>query len=439
MWIKRLSSPRMLELPWRNPSFGLYSAGSAISLIGMWMQRIAVGWLAWQLTGSGFWLGVVAFADFFPTVLIGPIAGTAADRWDRLTIVKICQAISLLQATTLCWLTATGQMTIEVLVALTSAQGTVVAFYQPARLALVPSLVPQADLATAVALNSVVFNLARFIGPACAGAVIVWSGIWAAFAANAVSYVPFLAALFYIRVNSDHVPAKARNMLTELREGIGYTVSHPAIAALLVLLIATGVGGRPLSELLPGIAADLFHAGAGGLSLLASSMGGGAILGGLWLGERAHAADLTRMAAASSILAALATVVAIATDTLWLAMPAVAVIGFATSIAGIAIQTSIQLATSGPLRGRVMGLYGLIFRGAPAIGALSAGAASAVFGLRIPIIFGALLMAAVSARIYFGRERIAATLERDVEAESGWSKENGSSERSEESQLNGES
>src|SRR5262249_24950207 len=141
MWIKRLSSSRLLELPWRNPSFGLYSAGSAVSLIGMWMQRISVGWLTWQLTGSGFWLGVVAFADFFPVVLIGPIAGTAADRWDRLTIVKICQAISLLQATTLCWLTASGHMTIEVLVALTSVQGTVVAFYQPARLALVPSLV----------------------------------------------------------------------------------------------------------------------------------------------------------------------------------------------------------------------------------------------------------------------------------------------------------
>ena len=417
MWIKRFSSPRMLELPWRNPSFGLYSAGSAVSLIGMWMQRIAVGWLAWELTGSGFWLGVVAFADFFPVVLIGPIAGTAADRWDRLSIVKTCQTISLLQAVILCWLTAIGHMTIELLVTLTAVQGVVVALYQPARLALVPSLVPQSDLATAVSINSVVFNLARFIGPACAGTVIVWSGVWAAFAANAVSYVPFLTALFYIRVNPDHVPTKSRSMLTELREGIGYTISHPAIAALLVLLIATGIGGRPLSELLPGIAADLFHSGAGGLSLLASSMGGGAILGGLWLGERAHAADLTRMAATSSILAALATVVAIATDTLWVAMPAVAVIGFATSIAGIAIQSSIQLATSGALRGRVMGLYGLIFRGAPAIGALGAGAASAVFGLRIPIVLGALLMAAVSARVYFSRERIATTLERDVKAE----------------------
>src|SRR5215467_12263693 len=177
MWIKRLSSPRMLELPWRNPSFGLYSAGSAVSLIGMWMQRIAVGWLTWQLTGSGFWLGIIAFADFFPVVVVGPIAGAAADRWDRLTVIKISQTISLLQATLLFWLTATGSITLELLVALTAFQGVVVAFNQPARLALVPSLVPQTDLATAVAINSVIFNLARFIGPMLAGIAIVWWGI----------------------------------------------------------------------------------------------------------------------------------------------------------------------------------------------------------------------------------------------------------------------
>src|SRR5262249_31310965 len=158
MSIARLSSLRIIDLPLRNPNFGLYAGGSTVSLIGMWMQRIAVGWLTWQLTGSGFWLGIVAFAEFFPVVVVGPIAGAAADRWDRLTVVKISQTISLLQATLLFWLTATGYITIELLVALTAFQGVVVAFNQPARLALVPSLVPQTDLAAAVAINSVVFN-----------------------------------------------------------------------------------------------------------------------------------------------------------------------------------------------------------------------------------------------------------------------------------------
>ena len=411
MSLTDLLSSRLVALPLRNRNFGLYAAGSAVSLVGMWMQRIAIGWLTWQLTGSGLWLGIVAFADFFPVVLIGPIAGAAADRWDRLRVVKTSQTISLVQATVLFLLTASGHMTIGLLVALTAFQGMVVAFNQPARLALVPSLIPPSDLATAVAINSVVFNLARFIGPACAGPAIVWSGVSAAFAANAVSYLAFLLALARIRIPAAvAAPHQRRSLMADLTEGIGYTASHPGIAALLVLLIAIGVGGRPLSELLPGIVAEVFGSGAGGLSILASSMGAGAILGGLWLGHRAHSSDLTQVAVGGSLGGALATVVAIATAKLWLAVPAVAVVGFAMSSAGIAIQSAIQLATDGAMRGRVMGLYGLIFRGAPAIGALGAGLVSAYFGLRPPVLFGALIVIAACLWVYLGRERIAAAL-----------------------------
>jgi predicted MFS family arabinose efflux permease len=177
-----------------------------------------------------------------------------------------------------------------------------------------------------------------------------------------------------------------------------------------VLLIALGVGGRPLSELLPGFAADVFRSGAGGLSILASSMGGGAIVGGLWLGHRAHSSDLTWVALGSSLVGALAAIMAIATEQLWFAVPAVAIVGFCTSAAGIAIQTLIQLAADRSMRGRVMGLYGLIFRGAPAIGALAAGIASAHFGLRWPVFFGALLVVAVCLWTYRSRERIAVAL-----------------------------
>src|SRR5690348_11632991 len=111
-----MNSPPVALAP-RNANFGIYPAGSAGALIGMWMQRIAIGWLTWQLTGSGFWLGVVAFADFFPVILVGPIAGAAADRWDRLRVVKISQAIGLVQAAVLCWLTLAGAINIWLLVA----------------------------------------------------------------------------------------------------------------------------------------------------------------------------------------------------------------------------------------------------------------------------------------------------------------------------------
>ncbi len=406
-----LRSSPLIALPLRNANFGIYSAGSAVSLIGMWMQRVAIGWLTWQLTGSGLWLGIVAFADFFPVLIIGPIAGAAADRWDRLRVVKTSQTISLVQATVLFALTASGHMTIGLLVALTAIQGVVVAFNQPARLALVPSLVPQADLGAAVAINSVVFNLARFIGPMCAGLAIVWSGVAAAFAANALSYVVFLLALARIRIaRTVSGSGKRRSFLADLREGLHYTATHRGIAALLVLLIALGVGGRPLNELLPGFAADVFHSGAGGLSILASAIGGGAILGGVWLGHRADSSSLTLVALGGSIVGAMASILTIATESMWVAVPAIAVFGFCMSSAGIAIQTLIQLAADRSMRGRVMGLYGLIFRGAPAIGALAAGGASTLYGLRWPVFFGALLVLAVCLWTYRSRDRIAAAL-----------------------------
>jgi MFS family permease len=404
-----------LALPFRNANYGTYAAGNAVSLIGTWMQRISVGWLTWQLTHSGLWLGIMSFADFCPVMLVGPIAGAAADRWDRLRVVKTSQVVSLVQASVLFGLTALDRMNIWLLVILTAFQGMVVAFNQPARLALVPSLVSEADLASAVAINSVIFNLARFLGPMLAGLAIVWSGISAAFAANALSYIVFLVALTRVSIaRADMAPRKQRSLVADLREGIGYTATHPAIAALLVLLIAIGIGGRPLNDLLPGFAAAVFRSGAGGLSLLASATGAGAILGGLWLGHRADSSILTRVAIGASVGGAIAAAGVAATERLWLAIPAIMVFGFCVSSAGIAIQTLVQLSSDRTMRGRVMGLYGLIFRGAPAIGGLTAGAASTYFGLRWPILLGALLVLAACAWTWRIRAQIEAALPREM-------------------------
>src|SRR5262245_60206621 len=163
MSIADLLRTPLIELPLRNRNFGIYSLGSAVSLTGTWMERIAIGWLTWQLTESGFWLGVVAFADFFPVILIAPFAGAVADRRDRLNVVKFSQFVLLVQALVLFVATASGHVTVGLIVALTTIHGILVAFNQPARLALVPSLVPRPDLGSAVAINSVIFNLARFI------------------------------------------------------------------------------------------------------------------------------------------------------------------------------------------------------------------------------------------------------------------------------------
>jgi predicted MFS family arabinose efflux permease len=400
-----------LSLPFKNATYGIYAGGNAISLIGTWMQRISVSWLTWEMTHSGLWLGIVAFADFFPGLVVGPLAGAFADRSNQLNVVKSSQVVSLLQATVLFALTAAHHLNIWGLVALTAFQGAVVAFNQPARLALVPSLVAECDLAAAVAINSVIFNLARFVGPMIAGIIIVWSGVAASFAANAVSYVVFLLALWWVRIDDTAVKSpERRNFAADFKDGIRYTATHPAVRSLLLLLTAIGIGGRPLNELLPGFTAQIFHLGAGGFSVLASATGAGAVLGGLWLGHRSKSADLAIVAVLATLGGAAAAICISTTSSLWIAVPCVGAFGFCLSSAGIAIQTIIQLSSERSMRGRVMGIYGLIFRGAPSIGALAAGSASVHFGLRWPVIVGASIVIAAAAWTYSRHAEISAAL-----------------------------
>jgi predicted MFS family arabinose efflux permease len=400
-----------LALPFKNTTYGIYAAGNAVSLVGTWMQRISVSWLTWEMTHSGLWLGIMAFADFFPGLVVGPLAGAFADRTDQLTIVKFSQVVSLLQAMVLFALIAAHHLNIWGLVALTAFQGAVVAFNQPARLALVPSLVAESDLGSALAINSVIFNVARFIGPMVAGLVIVWSGVAASFAANAASYVVFLLALWWVRIDDTAAKAsKRRKFSTDFKEGIRYTATHPVIGSLLLLLTAIGIGGRPLNQLLPGFAAQIFHLGAGAFSILASAAGAGAILGGVWLGHRSQSAQLPAVAIVTTIVGAMAAIGFSATSDLWFAVPCVTIFGFCLSSAGIAIQTIIQLSSERSMRGRVMGVYGLIFRGAPAIGALAAGSASVHFGFRWPIIIGALVVIAAAAWTFSRHAKISAAL-----------------------------
>ena len=398
----------------KNPSFGIYTAGSAVSLVGSWMQRVVTGWLTWELTGSGAWLGLVVFADLFPTVIVGPFAGAYADRSDRLRVTKISQSLAMLQAAILFILTATGLINICLLLLLTLFLGVVAAFNQPARLALIPALVPRSDLTAAVAVNSVVFNLARFIGPAAAGLFIATVGVSAAYAVNTLTFVAFLVALSKVKLLEPDSFAQAPGKLwSDLVAGIRYAGSHVGIATVLTLMIAANVGARPLIELLPGFAAAVFHSGATGLAVLTSSVGAGAIIAGFWIAGISDAQRLGRVFLASTLLSALVAVLFAATDSLWLAVPLLAVNGFAMSGMGISAQTLVQIAVDGGMRGRVLSLHGLIFRGGPALGALVMGAASDYVGLRPPIVVGAVLVIAVWLWAGLRRDRMIESLARN--------------------------
>jgi MFS family permease len=395
----------------RHPNFGIYAAGNVVSLIGIWMQRIATGWLTWQLTQSGAWLGLVAFADLFPTVLLGPLAGTLADRWDRLRVTRSTMALVALIALALFALTATGTITAPRLLALAALLGVVAAFNQPARLALTPALVPESDLTSAVAIISVAFNLARFLGPAAAGLIIATAGIPAAYLAAACTFAIFLVALSRIRIAPTAAPQAGRQgLFSEAAAGLRYTTSHAGIAAVLGLMLASNIGARPLIELLPGFTADVFKAGASGLAVLTSSAGLGAIIAGIWLSSRGDGSDLVHILTVSTLIVALSAALFVATDRLWAGAAVLVMTGFGMASAGIAAQTLIQISVEGSMRGRVLGIYALLFRGGPAFGALIMGGVSEYVGLRLPVLVGAIGVFLVFLWAWLRRRQIAASL-----------------------------
>jgi len=397
-----------------NRNYRVYAIGNFVSLCGTWLQRIAVGWVAWQLTHSGAWLGLVAFADLFPTVVLSPFAGTLADRRDRLSLIKTAQCAAMAQASLLAAMTFAGAITIGWLLALALVMGAINAINQPARLALIPSLVERPDLPAAVAINSTIFNGARFLGPALAGAVIADGGVALAFALNAVSYLAFLTALHRVRLVGREPPAAAeRGFLGASLEVYAYVARHPGIGPMIVLLAATSIGSRAFIELLPGFADAVFGRGAQALAWLTATTGLGAMAGGVLMASRGARAGLTRVVIANVLLMSLALIGFTATTSFWIALGCVFVVGFSLVINGIGGQTLVQIAVDGPLRGRVMSVYGMIFRGGPALGALIMGALSSHFGLRLPVACGALVCAGFWLWARVRCDRIAAALEAD--------------------------
>jgi predicted MFS family arabinose efflux permease len=403
--------PIAATLSHRN--YRVYMAGNAVSLVGLWTQRVATGWLAWDLTESATWLGVVAVADLCPSILIGPFAGVLADRVNRLHVIRSAQTVSMLQAAVLAVLAAGGWIGIEALVLLVLLNGIVVGVNQPSRLALVSSLVPRANLSTAVAINSITFNVARFVGPAVAGVLIVSVGVGAAFAVNAASFLAFLLALSRVRLDDSEGMRAAgprSGVLADIVQGVRYVRAHAAVGPLLLLATVNGVGLRCVVELLPGFAAEVFARGAGGLAVLASAVGVGAVGGGFWLARRSAAPGLARVAVAGSLGTSAAVLAFAASPWFWPAAAAAVAAGTFMSTGGIATQTCVQMAAEPALRGRTLALYGIIMRAAPALGALILGAVSDLLGLRGPLAVSALLCLAVAWAVWRRRERLEAAL-----------------------------
>ena len=381
-----------LRRAFANRDFARFTAGNAISLVGMWGLRIAVGWLAWELTASAFWVGLVAFADLFPTIVVTPFAGAIADRRSRIRIVRVTQAISVVLVATLALLTALDLVTIELLALIVLANGVTMGFKQPSRMALTRALVRVDDLPTAIAINAIVFNLARFVGPSLAGVVIVGVGVEAVFVIDALTSLWFLALIRGIHLEPPTPPARRRGgLLSDIAHGVRYAAGHPGIGPIMLLLVITGVAMRGYIELLPVYSAEVLSRGADGLAMLSAGIGMGAILAALYLAQRESAVGLTRLAVTGHVAAGASLLLLALAPNLATSLAAVVMSGFAIATSGVASQTLTQRVVDEAVLGRVMSLYGIIFRAGPATGALLMGAVADLAGLRPPFVAGAVV------------------------------------------------
>ena len=390
-------------------NFRVFTAGNAVSLLGTWVQRMAVGYLTWELTKSGVWLGAVGMAEFIPVIVLAPITGVIADRFDRRKIAIFGQFFALLQAIALAVLTLTGHITPILIFLLQLFAGVVQPLIQTARLVLVPMIVPKDRVGNAVAITSLVFNTARILGPALGGVIITSVGVGWSFVLNAVSYAGVITALLSL-----HLPAHGTairrgaawaGMFNDMAAGWRYTLKHPLLGWFIPTVGIASTLTWPIGDLMAGIADEIFNRGAGGLATLTAAQGIGAIFGGLLLAQRPTADGLSRLVIGAMVMSGICISVFSLMDagTYFIGVVVLAVSAFFGVMVGVGSQSLTQTVVDDAMRGRSLSVWYTITRAGPAIGALVVGALANTFGFEGPLFAAGAITAAAAALTLFIR------------------------------------
>jgi MFS family permease len=386
----------------RARNFRLYFTGQGISLIGTWMQRVAMAWLVYRLTGSALVLGLVGFAGRIPTLALAPFAGVAADRWDRRRILYTTQGLSMLQAVVLAVLVLTGAVQVWHVLALATFLGVLDSFDIPARQSFFTQLIDDPeDLGNAIALNSSVFNMARLVGPSIAGVLIAAVGEGWVFALNGATYFSMLLALVLMRVRPVEGREVGLGVLGNLREGFRFAWGFPAIRSVLLLITITSFFAVPFAILMPLFATEVLGGGPGTLGILMTAQGVGALAGALFLAARTTTRGLGPIIALAASVFGGGLLLFGASHWIWLSLPVLAVAGFGLMVQSAASNTFLQSVVGEAMRGRIMSLYTMAFVGTLPLGSLYAGWMAEHLGAQVTVMIGgaiALTAAAVFRR-----------------------------------------
>jgi len=378
-----------LRSAFANRNYAIYMCGNSISLIGFWMQRLAVSWLAWIISESEFWVGAVAFVEIAPLIFITPLFGVWADRFDRKTMAVIAQLMMMFQALLLFFLAWFDMLTIGLLFTLALAEGVIQAAYQPIRLSIIPNLVKKADLVAAAAFTAVAFNVARFAGPAVAGVVIELFSPAMAILFNGLSYMLIVIAWFFIKL-----PPRAGNLekgtfASDITDGFRYVVNKRGLFYMFVLLTVVSFFIRPVAFMLSAFVGAVYEAGPLTLALFTSAMGVGAVLAGLKISMDGQTRGLVNEILVMTLVAIISLTGFAVITVEWIAAVLMLVFGYAVTIGSVAGQTLVQNSIDDDMRGRVLSLWAAFTRGAPAVGVLIIGWFSNLYGLMWPNVIAA--------------------------------------------------
>jgi MFS family permease len=375
----------------RSRNYRLFVAGQSVSLVGTWMQQVAMSWLVYRLTGSAFLLGVIGFTSQIPTFLLAPVAGVLADRWNRRRLLIITQTLAMLQAALLAAAVLSGMVQVWHIVVLSLLLGVVNAFDIPIRQSFVVEMVTnREDLGNAIALNSSMVNGARLIGPAIAGLLVASVGEGVCFIINSASYLAVLVALAAMRLDPiSPNRKKRRNIFHDLREGFNYAFGFGPIRSILLLVALVSLTGMPYAVLMPVFAKDVLHGGAHTFGFLMTAGGCGALVGTVYLASRKSVIGLGRLIVIATVMFAAGIAAFAVSSNITLSLISLAVAGFGAMTLIASCITILQTILEEDKRGRVMSFFTVAFMGMAPFGSFGAGTMAGIIGPRETLLLGA--------------------------------------------------
>lgn len=376
----------------RYRNYRLYFGGQGISLTGSWMQQVAMGWLVYRLTGSAFFLGLVAFFAQIPIIFLSPLAGVLADHWDRMRIMLAAQVLAMSQALVLAFLMLSKNIAPWQLLPLAFFLGVANALDAPARHSMVVQVVERKeDLGNAIALNSAMFNGARLVGPPIAGVLVGLAGEGVCFLLNGLSYLAVIFALLAMRFAPRQKQRRIIGFWPQLREGFSYTFGQRPIRLVISLIAWVSMIGASYVTLMPVYVSRVLNGGPHSLGFLLGAVGCGALLGALVLAARPTTEGIERILVGGTLLFGLGLAAVSHVRIFWLAMPLMLFTGLGMMVQMASANTFIQQMVSDDKRARVMSIYIMSTMGTMPVGSLLVGSLASAIGVQATIAIGGVL------------------------------------------------